>query len=441
MNKMTRKAALEDGLRRVPVRRGSLGRPCTGMVRRRVTGHLAVCIALVCSLVPGQVPAPGISLVQSFSVGSLGIPGQLGGIEFSTDGTALYVATTAASAAGSIRVLTVQRDPVTNRVTGLSAPVTLTAAPNIDGGLQFGPNGVLFWTTNPTHTLGQYAPGAPPTVFSLGPVGVPASAGGLEFVPPGLPNAGDLLVSSAWGGGIHRISLSPNPNGTFTPVAGSAVLFAQIPGGIEAMRHIPSGSNAGDMLFCDWCANAVYRLAIDPATGWPLAGPGGQPIVTPVITGMLGAEGMAFDPLTDDLFVGTWTYSGNDAIHHFTGLGALSLSAAQPGGPGTALYVGNTNLTPGAEYHNLVSFSTCPGGPGTGPGPFGSCLTPAAINFLMDQLNWPVGTVPFHFVAPTDYVVWPPLTGLPPLTVDALCIEMTSGVPGAVSPMVRIVVQ
>ncbi len=121
---------------------------------------------------------------------------------------------------------------------------------------------------------------------------------------------------------------------------------------------------------------------------------------------------------------------------------SITISYTQPGGPGAPVYVSNANLTPGREYHNLISIEPCPGGPMSFPGPYGSCLSNSAIQFLLTQLQWPVGYEPFHFIAPSSYVVWPPLTGLPPITVDALCIEMNNGVPaGTVSPVVQITVQ
>lgn len=117
-----------------------------------------------------------------------------------------------------------------------------------------------------------------------------------------------------------------------------------------------------------------------------------------------------------------------------------SVSTLQPG-PGAPVSVVNANLTPGREYYNLVSIDPCPGGPGTGPGPFGSCLSPQGLQFLTQQLQMPVGTGPFHFIAPSSYVAWPAMTGLPPITVDAICIDVTGGTVGPVSPVVRITVQ
>lgn len=117
---------------------------------------------------------------------------------------------------------------------------------------------------------------------------------------------------------------------------------------------------------------------------------------------------------------------------------SISVSYSQPGGPGTPVYVNNTNLTPGNEYFNIFSLDLCPGGPGTGP-IFGGCVG-ANLQFVLNQLTAPVGAEPFHIIAPSSYVNWGPFN-VGPVTVDAICIDVTGGVIGPVSPVVRIVVQ
>ena len=71
---------------------------------------------------------------------------------------------------------------------------------------------------------------------------------------------------------------------------------------------------------------------------------------------------------------------------------------------------------------------------------FGGCVGPN-VQFVLTQLMSPVGTVPFHVIAPSSYVNWGPFFGLPPLAVDAVCIDVTGGVIGSVSPVIRLTVQ
>jgi hypothetical protein len=120
----------------------------------------------------------------------------------------------------------------------------------------------------------------------------------------------------------------------------------------------------------------------------------------------------------------------------------ISLTGTQPGPNGPAggpLYLHHANLTPGHEYFSVFSPNLCPGGPGTGsPNLFGLCTS--NVQSLVNQLLLPVGTPPFHFIAPSSYVSWGPFVLLP-ASVDAVSVEVTGGIIGATSAVTRITVQ
>ncbi len=246
---------------------------------------------------------PGYYVASVTPSGALGIPANLGGIEFSADGSTLYVGGSANAPSGAIYAVPVTRDPNTLYVTGLGPATFYASAPYIDGGLQFGPAGTVFFTGYPVNTLGQITGG---TTTSLPLPPETTSVGGLVFVPAGLPNAGDLIVSSYNGGSFHTVALTDNGNGTWTPT--TAALFATLPFGSEALRYIPSGPQAGDIIFTNYSIGNVSILDIDPVTGLPVGG-AASPSLTTFATGIGGAEGFAFDPLTNDFFVST--YGGN----------------------------------------------------------------------------------------------------------------------------------
>lgn len=110
-------------------------------------------------------------------------------------------------------------------------------------------------------------------------------------------------------------------------------------------------------------------------------------------------------------------------------------------GPGAPVFINNTGLVPGNQYYNLFSLDLCPGGPGTGPAAtFGGCIsTPANLLFINTQLMFPLGTAPYHVIAPSSNPTWGPFPGLPPITVDAICIDITNGLANAVaSPVTRV---
>ena len=121
----------------------------------------------------------------------------------------------------------------------------------------------------------------------------------------------------------------------------------------------------------------------------------------------------------------------------------ISVSQTQPGGPGSPVFLANTNLMPNHEYYNIFSFDQCPGGAGTGP--FGGlCVSsPANHQFVLTQLTWPLGSslLPlFHFIAPSNYVSWGALT-LPPITLEAITFDLTGGVLGPISQVATITIQ
>jgi hypothetical protein len=227
---------------------------------------------------------------------ALGIPTPLGGLAFNAAGDTLIVGGFANYASGSLQAIPVNRDPGTQRVTGLGAPSYLALAPHIDGGVA-GMGGTWFYSQHPINSIGQFN-GAASTSSPL-----PAalySTGGLTFVPPGLPNAGTLLVSSFSQGGIYSVATAPAGNGFLS--IGTATLFASLPGGLEGLAFIPAGPFAGDLLVADFTFSSVSVLDIDPLTGLP-AGGSANPSLTTIIPYWYGAEGVAVDPVTGDLWL------------------------------------------------------------------------------------------------------------------------------------------
>lgn len=116
-----------------------------------------------------------------------------------------------------------------------------------------------------------------------------------------------------------------------------------------------------------------------------------------------------------------------------------SVSVTQPGGPGGLVYVSNQNLRPSARHFNVFSVEACPGAPGSGP-LLGLCASPGpAFQFLVDQVNQPLGTLS-HFCPAQTHVTWPPLA-VPPVVVEGLCLEVPGATISAMSPVLRFTVQ
>jgi hypothetical protein len=112
------------------------------------------------------------------------------------------------------------------------------------------------------------------------------------------------------------------------------------------------------------------------------------------------------------------------------------LSFPQPAGGSVAVI--NRWLIPGHEYFNLYSFDACAGGTGSGPYA-GLCFNNVAT--LLNQAAAPVGTLPFHFVAPATEVTFGPYPGIPAgLTFDAVTVDVTGWVVGCASSVTHFVV-
>lgn len=120
-------------------------------------------------------------------------------------------------------------------------------APFIDGGLVFGPGGVLFYATYSNNTVGQVVPGGtgPARIIDLSPLGVASSTGSLLFVPQGFAGEGQLKILSYNASQWYSTTVSPDGNGTYdlAPVAPGIFLG----GGPEGATIDPL---TGDFLFC-----------------------------------------------------------------------------------------------------------------------------------------------------------------------------------------------
>jgi hypothetical protein len=252
----------------------------------------------------------GADFAGSYSCNSLGTPtgvtGQLGGINFLNNNT-LLIGGNANAGSGYIAQIGVIRDG-DGHITGFSAPSsTFASAPNIDGGLAFGPNGVLFATGYPNNTLLQYLPGssAPDKIVSLS--GITSSVGTLQFVPAGFSGAGQLKIASYSGGGFYSATLTPDGMGTFDITATN--LERSIGGGPEGLVYV-KGMNAGfgadSILVSEYSSGqvGVYGSAAN-----------GNPTGTrrTFLSGLSGAEGAVIDPLTGDFLFSTFG-GGNQIV-------------------------------------------------------------------------------------------------------------------------------
>jgi hypothetical protein len=266
------------------------------------------------------------SVKRTWSSSSLNIPGPLGGLLFDAVGTKLYVVGASESGSSAVYEVPVTRDPESKEVTDLGPPAAVSLVfggtlSGLDAGLEYGPNGTLFYTYWPAHYLGLRPGGmaGAETLYSMSTVGAPVSIAGLTFSPHfGDPNtAFGMMQASVWSAAGERrlfdIPLIPKGDGIFEPQ--QPVEFATLPRqGTGAIQYIPTGPLAGNMMYVNWNYGEIMILSIDSKTGLPIDDATGEPLrgtQDPRARRFaynlgVGPWGLEFDPLTNDFFVSTW---------------------------------------------------------------------------------------------------------------------------------------
>ena len=198
-----------------------------------------------------------------------GVTGAQGGLAFRPGNpNKLLVVGQSALPSAAIYEVDVTRD-ATGHITGFAGPATFAAsAPNADGGLQFGPGAVLFFTTRPTNLLGQIEPGsvAPDRHIHLTLLGVAPSTGGVAFPPVGFPGAGRVMLTSydasEWYSAVY------NHDGMGTYSLNNLVLGASASAGtgLQGIAHVDAhypGFSTYSALVCEWDGSSVGAYELD----------------------------------------------------------------------------------------------------------------------------------------------------------------------------------
>lgn len=262
---------------------------------------------------PAHAIAIGGDFAADYSFLDLGTPGgvtaPLGGLTF-LDSDTLLIGGAANGASGVIRSIDVTRDGGGHITAFSGTSAAFSTAPNIDGGLEFGPGGVLFYTGYSNNVLGQIKPGSttPDKIIDLSPLGVVSSVGTLTFVPAGFPGAGLMKMASYNGGQWYDITLAPDGLGTYDVI--DVTLRATPGGGPEGIVYVQDGNPdflLDSVLISEYSTGEVGAYEID-ANGDPIVGTRRD-----FITGLSGAEGGVYDPFSGDFLFSTFG-SSNQVI-------------------------------------------------------------------------------------------------------------------------------
>lgn len=267
---------------------------------------LPVVALACCSMSNAQVVnAPFDQFYSAVDLGTIpGVPGPYGGLVISADDpNVLLIGGSANQAAAAIYRVRLVRS--CGRIVGFDGDAEFFAsAPNIDGGLAYGPDGVLFFTRYSMNGLGQLLPGsaAPDRLIDLNAFGVPSSVGAVNFIPPGFPNAGACRLLTFNNGAWSGVELAPAGDGTFLVTSGQ-VRVPSVATGPEGFVYIRAGSPefpTQTLLVSEFSAGRVSAYEIDANA---------DPIVATrrtFLSGLNGAEGAAIDPATNDFLFSTF---------------------------------------------------------------------------------------------------------------------------------------
>jgi hypothetical protein len=259
-----------------------------------------------------SVEAPFNQFYTLDNLGTIdGVPGPYGGLVIKADDpNTLLIGGSANQAGGAIYAVPLERS--CGKIIGFAGPGTLFAtAPNIDGGLAYGPDGVLFFTRYSMNGLGQILPGsaAPDRLIDLNAFGIPTSVGAVNFIPPGFPNAGACRLMTFNNGSWSGVELAPAGDGTFLITSGGerVPLVAVGPEGFVYIRAGSPEFATDTLLVSEFSAGRVSAFDIDANA---------DPIIATrrtVVSGLSGAEGAAIDPSTGDFLFSTFG-GGNRVI-------------------------------------------------------------------------------------------------------------------------------
>lgn len=245
-----------------------------------------------------------------------GVPTSYGGVVFKAgDPNTILLGGAANGPAGRFYSVPVTRG-AGNHIVSLGAATQLGFGTNNDGGVAYGPGGVLFYSEYSINNVGQVKPGSlsDDKTVALGPLGIAVSTGALNFVPPGYNGAGQFKISSWSGGQFYTVALIADGSGTYDLTG--AVLAVTLPGGPEGFVYVPLGSPlfpSQSMLVSEYSNDTVASYTIDA---------NGNPVLASrrdFIAGLTGAEGAAIDPLTGDFLFSTFGGSNQViAVQGFT---------------------------------------------------------------------------------------------------------------------------
>ncbi len=290
--------------------------PARGLARSMPVPTIALALALgLASAADAQftLHVAGFTEVSQLPTPT-GIPGPLGDILISDDGTTALILGAASTASSAVYTASVLR-AVDNTITGFGTPTLVFAYADIETSIEFkvGTDTLFF---RGFFGVGERTPDGTITEFSTPST---VAEGGLILVPPVLPNGGEILIGNWSSGEIYAATLADNGDGTFTPT--ETGLFSQSEAGANGdMLYVCGGPFEQDLMITNWSGGTVSVIDLDLATGLPLPS-AAAPTITLFASGLgVGPWSLEVDPITGNLLIINWNGTPSNGIVQVSGL-------------------------------------------------------------------------------------------------------------------------
>jgi hypothetical protein len=282
------------------------------------TVRTLVCGAALLTAITGTAQTLGPGFTNRYSVRDLGVAGDVpspyGALHFKTnDSATLLMGGHALAPEAKIYQIQVARD-AQNHISGFAAASTYLAdAPGIppqlpldveggiDGGLDYGPGGVLFYTSSSDGAISQIKPGStfPSKQTRLRDLDIDDARGGLAFVPAGFPGAGRLKIVSWSSHPWCDTTVTSDGAGTFD--IASPAKWVDIVSYATSLAYVKADGSAftkDSVLVTSQLDERVVVYEVD-ANGDPI------PVTLRELLSNFWVKAAAVDPLTGDILLAT----------------------------------------------------------------------------------------------------------------------------------------
>jgi hypothetical protein len=251
-----------------------------------------------------------------------GVPDPLGGCVIKYDDpNTLWIAGGSEHPEGQIYSIGVERDAC-GHIIGFQGTAQLVAqTPYVDANLVYGPAHLLLYTQWPEYKISQLPDGASASALDtdLLALGIPnvgdQGPGGIGFVPPSLPAAGELRIVT-WPAGLwYHVAATLGGNGLYDITAISQ--HGQLANGPGGFAYVPAGSPgfaAQSLIISEW---SPTDLSQDRVTTYEVDDQGDPALGTrkEFFTKFPRPWGAYFEPLTGDFLFLTWGAAPPDRVY------------------------------------------------------------------------------------------------------------------------------